>query len=126
MKIKRLLSTVVAVAFMMSVGLTSVVSHAAEEPFSDYAHATMKKLDKLYIQYIDKNIDRGTAEKAKREYFILARELLHKMNDKFDKIEAEGSNKLSIEDTYISIHVITMMVDMMAHDYQADWEYPYE
>ena len=49
MNIKRVLSTVTAMAFMMSVGLTSVVAHAADEAFEDYAHTTMAKLDKLYL-----------------------------------------------------------------------------
>jgi len=126
MNMKRVLSTVAAMAFMTSVGLTSVVAHAAEESLTDYAHPTIVKLDKLYLQYVDKDIDRGEAEKAKREYFKLARQLLAKMNERFDKIEADGSHKLSNEDTFISIHVLTMLLDMMAYDYQADWAYPVE
>ena len=111
---------------MTSVGLTTVVAHAAEESFTDYAFATMQKLDKLYLKYVDENIDRGEAEKAKREYFKLARQLLLRMNDKFDRIEEQEKHELSPEDSYISIHVLTMLIDMMAYDYQADWAYPIE
>lgn len=126
MNIKRVLSTVAAMVFMMSVGLSTGVAHAAEESFTDHAFATMQKLDKLYLQYVDKSIDRGTAEKAKREYFKLARQLLLKMNDKFDQIENQESHELSKEDTYISIHILTMLIDMMAYEHLEDWEYPYE
>jgi len=125
MNLKRVLSTIAAMAFMTSVGLTTLVAHAAEESFTDYAHTTMNKLDKLYLQYVDHNTPRGEAEKAKREYFQLARQLLQKMNATFDQIEAkERPHILPQEESFISIHVLTMLLDMMAYDYQAEWQYP--
>ena len=59
-----------------------------ESAYTDYVEKTMKKLDKLYLQFCDKcNTDASAATKAKLEYFKTVRDLLEYMNGMFDKLD---------------------------------------
>ncbi len=86
----------------------------------------MTKLDKYYLQSIDRNLSQGEIEKAKREYLKVARDLLRRMNAKFDALNLKEGATLSHTETLLSIHVMTMMADMLASEHQAHedrWEY---
>jgi hypothetical protein len=82
--------------------------------YTDYVATTMKKLDKLYLQFCDKcNTDAAAATKAKVEYYKTVRDLLEYMNGRFDKLDPKKGAALSDTESLISIHVLTMLVDML-------------
>jgi hypothetical protein len=95
--------------------------------YPEYVSKTMKKLDKLYLQFCDKcNADASKASKAKQEYFATVRDLLQHMNARFDSMNPKAGAALSPTDTLVSIHVLTMLVDMLTETQMKDMaEHPY-
>lgn len=121
MNIKTNKSITSAVVLLFGMGCTAGV-FAAEEGISVYDEAaytpyvqdTMKKLDKLYLQFCATcNVSGATANKARQEFLVTVRELLQRMNDKFDYLEPKKGAALSPTETLVSIHVLTMLVDIL-------------
>lgn len=121
MNIKTKTSVVVALALFSCVFWTTG-AFAASEGISVYDEAaytahvqkTMKKLDKLYLQFCATcNSSAETANKARAEFLATVRELLQNMNDKFDSLDPKKGAALSPTETLVSIHVLTMLVDIL-------------
>jgi hypothetical protein len=86
-----------------------------EQAYTTYVQTTMMKLDKLYLQFCGScGVSGEKAEKARREYLTLVRDLLQHMNARFDQIDPKKGGALSATETLVSIHAMAMLVDMLA------------
>jgi hypothetical protein len=79
------------------------------------------KLDKLYLQYTDKNTSVGAREKAKRGYFVQARQVLGEMNKKLDQMDPKAGAALSHTDILLMSHIQIMLIDMLAGIQESAW-----
>ena len=127
MNLGRLVSIVGSFVFLASVFFASG-AHAAdkskgtavydEAAYTEYVQKTMKKLDKLYLEFCGTcGVEGASAEKAKREYLETVRDLMQHMNARFDNMDPKAGAALSPTETLISIHVLTMLVDMLTASY---------
>ena len=92
-----------------------------EAAYTNKLDAKMKKLDKLYLQSIDKNLSQGKAFKAKREYFQVARELLQTMNERFDQLDPKKGAALSHTEMLMINHIQIMLLDMLTSIHEGEW-----
>jgi hypothetical protein len=92
-------------------GDTPVYDEAA---YTKYVEDTMKKLDKLYLEFCGTcNKEASKAAKARKEYYEIVRGLLMKMNDRFDGLDPKRGAALSPTEVLVNIHVLTMLVDVL-------------
>lgn len=98
-----------------------------EAAYTAYVQTGMKKLDKLYLQFCATcNVSSAKANKARQEFLTTVRELLQRMNDKFDSLDPKAGAALSPTETLVSIHVLTMLVDILTQtQIEAAAEHPY-
>lgn len=123
MKLNKIFATLVALTFMASAFYGNSVSAAAksgdtpvydEAAYTKYVESTMKKLDGLYLQFCGTcNVEASKAAKARKEYFATVRELLEKMNARFDSLDPKKGAGLSSTEVLVNIHVLTMLVDIL-------------
>jgi hypothetical protein len=85
-----------------------------ETAYTEYVEATMQKLDRLYLDFCATcNVDASKAGAAKREFLATVRELMQHMNGRFDALDPKAGAALSHTETLVSIHVLTMLVDIL-------------
>ena len=85
-----------------------------ETAYTDYVEATMEKLDRLYLDFCATcNVDASRAGAAKREFLVTVRDLMQHMNGRFDALDPKAGAALSHTETLVSIHVLTMLVDIL-------------
>ena len=85
-----------------------------EAAYTEYVEDTMKKLDKLYLEFCYTcGIDASTAGKARKEFLVTVRELMQYMNTRFDSLDPKMGAALSPTETLVSIHALTMLVDIL-------------
>lgn len=123
MNLKRLTSAIVALAFVGSTFMGQSVYAASktgdtpvydEAAYTEHVEKTMKKLDKLYLQFCGTcTTDMSKAEKARKEYYVTVRELMQHMNARFDNLDPKKGAALSSTEVLVNIHVLTMLVDML-------------
>ena len=136
MSLKQIISIMVWMIFAAST-FTGAVVHAEDKPmgipvydasaYTEYTQAKMKKLDKLYLDFCGTcNADASKALKAKKEFLSTVRELMQHMNAKFDELDPKKGAALSPTETLVSIHVLTMLVDILTEtQLEAMIEHPY-
>jgi hypothetical protein len=74
----------------------------------------MEKLDKLYLEFCNKcGVEASKAAKARQEFLETARGLMEHMNSRFDKLEPKAGSALSPTEILVSIHALTMLVDIL-------------
>ena len=121
---KRVVSIMVGLAFAASAFLGATV-HAADKPtgtpvydesaYTEYVADKMEKLDKLYLDFCGTcNVDASKAAKARHEFLTSVRDLMEHMNARFDSLDPKMGAALSPTETLVSIHVLTMLVDILA------------
>jgi hypothetical protein len=123
MKPNRIVTTLVALIFMASAFYGNSALAAAksgdipvydEAAYTNYVENTMKKLDSLYLQFCGTcNVDASKAAKARNEYYATVRELLERMNARFDSLDPKKGAALSHTEVLVNIHVLTMLVDIL-------------
>lgn len=85
-----------------------------EGAYTEYVENTMKKLDKLYLDFCGTcNSDASVAVKARKEFLTTVRDLMQHMNSRFDNLNPKEGDALSPTETLVSIHVLTMLVDIL-------------
>ena len=85
-----------------------------ETAYTAYVEATMNKLDRLYLDFCAScNVDASKAGAAKREFLATVRDLMQHMNGRFDALDPKAGAALSHTETLVSIHVLTMLVDIL-------------
>lgn len=121
-------SALVLVMIQLTIGLAMLSGAAtvfADEPtgisvydesaYTDYVQNTMKELDKLYLQFCNTcGSQAAKAAKAREEFLVKARELMQYMNGRFDKLDPKMGAALSPTESLVSIHALTMLVDILA------------
>ena len=86
-----------------------------EAAYTEYVEATMARLDKLYLEFCEScGADATKAREAKQEFLIEVRELMQHMNGRFDALDPKAAAALSPTETLVSIHALTMLVDILA------------
>ena len=99
-------------------GDTPVYDEAA---YTKYVEDTMKKLDKLYLEFCATcEKDASKAVKARKEYYETVRDLLARMNDRFDGLDPKRGAALSPTEVLVNIHVLTMLIDVITATQMAD------
>jgi hypothetical protein len=85
-----------------------------EAAYTEYVEATMKKLDRLYLDFCAScGVDATKAGKAKQEFLTTVRDLMQYMNGRFDALDPKAGAALSPTETLVSIHALTMLVDIL-------------
>lgn len=86
-----------------------------ETAYTEYVENTMKKLDALYLDFCDTcGVDATKARIAKQEFLVTVRELMQYMNARYDGLDPKKGAALSPTETLVSVHAMTMLVDMLA------------
>ena len=98
-----------------------------ESAYTEYTEGKMKELDKLYLDFCGTcNDDGAKSAKARIEFLTSVRDLLQHMNAKFDSLDPKKGAALSPTETLVSIHVLTMLVDILTEtQLQEMAEHPY-
>jgi hypothetical protein len=136
MSLKQIVSIMVWLIFAVGT-FSGAAVHAEDKPrdipvydasaYTEYVQAKMEKLDKLYLDFCGTcNVDASKALKAKQEFLATVRDLMQHMNAKFDALDPKKGAALSPTDTLVSIHVLTMLVDILAEtQLEAMIDHPY-
>lgn len=83
--------------------------------YTEYVETTMKKLDALYLDFCATcGVDATKARLAREEFLTTVRELMQHMNARYDALDPKKGAALSPTETLVSIHAMTMLVDMLA------------
>ena len=86
-----------------------------EAAYTEYVENSLKKLDALYLDYCAScGADASKSRLAKQEFLVIVRDLMQHMNSRFDKMDPKSGAALSHTESLVSIHVLTMMVDILA------------
>ena len=86
-----------------------------ETAYTEYVENTMQKLDALYLDFCDTcGVDATGARIAKQEFLVTVRELMQYMNARYDALDPKKGAALSPTETLVSVHAMTMLVDMLA------------
>ena len=124
MKGKRLIFAAMLTAIAWpALGATAV--QAAEEPmgipvydetsYTAFVESKMKELDALYLQFCAScGVEPEQAARARMEFLTSVGELMEYMNGRFDSLDPKKGAALSGTETLVSIHALTMLVDILA------------
>ena len=86
-----------------------------EAAYTQYVEDTMKKLDRLYLDFCSTcGVDAGKAYAAKQEFLVTVRDLMQHMNARFDELDPKKGAALSPTETLVSIHAMTMLIVILA------------
>jgi hypothetical protein len=86
-----------------------------EAAYTQYVEDTMAKLDRLYLDFCDTcSVDAAKARIAKQEFLSTVRELMQYMNARYDGLDPKKGAALSPTETLVSVHALTMLVDILA------------
>jgi hypothetical protein len=86
-----------------------------EAAYTEYVENTMTKLDALYLDFCSTcGVDATKARIAREEFLSTVRELMQYMNARYDTLDPKMGASLSPTETFVSIHAMTMLVDMLA------------
>jgi len=85
-----------------------------EAAYTEYVENSLKKLDELYLEFSDNcGTNASMARQAKQEFLATVRDLMQYMNSRFDKLDPKSGAALSYTESLVSIHVLTMLVDIL-------------
>ena len=86
-----------------------------EAAYTEYVENTMKKLDKLYLDFCGTcSVDAEKSRAAKQEFLATVRDLMEHMNGRFDALDPKMGASLSPTETLVSVHVLTLLVEILA------------
>ena len=123
MKTKSIIQMLLATAVLMLMNTATV--QAAEETvgypvyseaaYTEFVENSMKELDALYLQFCAAcGAKPEQAAAARQEFLVKVRDLMQYMNDRFDALDPKKGAALSPTETLVSIHSLTMLVDILA------------
>lgn len=107
--------------------ITEGINVYDQAAYTEYVEDTMQKLDALYLEFCgDCATDAKRAVEARQEFLVSVRDLMQHMNARFDDLDPKLGAALSPTETLVSIHALTMLVDIMAASQLEHWaEHPY-
>lgn len=103
----------------------AALAQAADEPlglpmydeasYTEFVENKMQELDGLYLKFCATcGVEASEAAVAKKQFLASVRELMQHMNAKFDALDPKKGAALSPTETLVSIHALTMLVDILA------------
>jgi enamine deaminase RidA (YjgF/YER057c/UK114 family) len=93
----------------------SMIDVYDEAAYTQYVEDTMKKLDQLYLDFCGTcGVDASKAYESKQEFLVTVRDLMQHMNARYDKLDPKTGAALSPTETLVSIHAMTMLIDILA------------
>ena len=122
MNLKSITTAMAALTFVATAFFGNAVQAATEggtpvydeSAYTQYVESTMKKMNKLYLQFCGTcGVSGAKAAQARKEYYLLARDLMQHMNAKFDNLDPKKGAALSPTEVLVNIHALTMLVDML-------------
>jgi len=124
MKTPRCAWPISVLALIVMLGLGPAAQAAEEVPnavmydaaaYTAFVENKMKELDSLYLRFCDTcGAEPAEAAAAKKEFLASVRELMQYMNGRFDALDPKKGAALSPTETLVSIHALTMLVDILA------------
>jgi hypothetical protein len=86
-----------------------------EAAYTQYIENTMQKLDRLYLDFCGTcGVDAVKSRTSKEEFLITVRDLMQHMNTRYDNLDPKKGAALSPTETMVSVHALTMLVDILA------------
>ena len=86
-----------------------------EAAYTQYVEDTMETLDQLYLDFLDaQGVDAARVRIVREEFLAKVHELMQYMNAKYDDLDLKKGAALSATDTLVSVHAMTMLVDILA------------
>jgi hypothetical protein len=86
-----------------------------EAAYPVYVETSMAKLDQLYLDYLDaRGVDAVKARIVREEFLKTVHELMTYMNARYDQLELKKGAALSPTETLVSVHAMTMLIDILA------------
>lgn len=86
-----------------------------EDAYTEFVENSMHELDALYLKFCAScGVDPAEAIVARKEFLVKVRDLMQYMNGRFDALDPKKGAALSPTETLVSIHSMTMLVDILA------------
>jgi enamine deaminase RidA (YjgF/YER057c/UK114 family) len=86
-----------------------------ESTYTEFVEGKMQELDALYLKFCATcGVEASDAAVAKKQFLTSVRDLMQHMNAKFDSLDPKMGAALSPTETLVSIHALTMLVDILA------------
>ena len=86
-----------------------------EAAYTQYVEDTMETLDQLYLDFLDaQGVDAARVRIVREEFLGTVHELMQYMNARYDDLDMKKGAALSATDTLVSVHAMTMLVDILA------------
>ncbi len=86
-----------------------------EAAYTEYVETTMAKLDRLYLEFCATcGVEATKSGEARQEFLVTVRDLMKYMNGRFDDLDPKAGGALSPTETLVSVHALTMLVDILA------------
>jgi hypothetical protein len=113
--ITGLIALTIAPAFAQeSEGMTGLPMYD-ESSYTAFVEGKMQELDALYLQFCANcGVEASDAALARKQFLTSVRDLMQHMNAKFDGLDPKKGAALSPTETLVSIHALTMLVDILA------------
>jgi hypothetical protein len=129
----KLCARLLCAAVMLGAATIAVADQAAtselydETAYTAHVEDTMKKLDELYLKFCNLcDVEPAQAEAARQEFLATVRDLMQRMNARVDSLDPKKGAALSPTETLVSIHVLTMLVDILTASQMEHWtQHPY-
>jgi len=92
--------------------------------YTEQTEKAMDKMHHLFIKAYDKTSPSGDREKAKREYLEMGQNLIRQLHERVMTLDVKRGAALSHTDVLLSVHMMSMMLDMLASIQQEQWVDP--
>lgn len=92
--------------------------------YTEQTEKAMDKMHHLFIKAYDKTSSSGEREKAKREYLVMGQKLIRQVHERVMSLDVKKGAALSHTDVLLSVHMMSMMLDMLASIQQEQWQDP--
>lgn len=104
-----------AISAVQAADEAAVMTVYDENAYTEFVENKMKELDALYLQFCETcGSEPADAALARQQFLENVRELMQHMNARFDKLEPKAGAALSPTETLVSVHALTMLVDILA------------
>lgn len=109
-----LLFLATSTAFAEAVDQPLGLSMYDESAYTEFVENKMTELDGLYLRFCETcGADASAAALARKEFLTSVRDLMQHMNSRFDALDPKKGAALSPTETLVSIHALTMLVDIL-------------
>ena len=89
--------------------------------YTEQTEKAMDNMHHLFIKAYDKSSPAGEREKAKRAYLETGQKLIRQLHERVMMLDVKKGAALSHTDVLLSVHMMSMMLDMLASIQQEQW-----